>query len=67
LNCEVCSAKWVLEELKFIFIPVEVPRKIPSPVAGYNRDPVPVSRVQKDISDAKRRELLVKSFSIFYC
>ncbi|KAF6025213.1 CAP [Bugula neritina] len=38
----------------------EVPRKIPSPVAGYNRDPVPVSRVQKDISDAKRRELLSK-------
>ncbi|XP_067945506.1 sorbin and SH3 domain-containing protein 1-like [Watersipora subatra] len=36
------------------------PKQVPAPVAGYDRSPAPLPRVQRDRSDARRREILSK-------
>lgn len=42
----------------------EIPKRVPEPVAGYDRAPAPLPRDQRDKSDARRRELLVTDVSL---
>ena len=42
-----------------LYLVVDLPKKVPAPVAGYDRSPAPLPRDQRDKSDARRKELLV--------